>query len=66
MLSLTIDKFDIIASKGEGRVHLFVSQRPIAVDIVEVVAAVLHKDADGFYGFVFAYECGGSCVHHEY
>ena len=49
MAALAIFKFVIIFHKLERRGHLLIGERPVAVQVVEVVAAFLQENADRFF-----------------
>lgn len=54
---LTHDELVVVVEKLEGGGHLFVSQGPMTVEIVEIVHALLKKDSQGF-GIGFANDEG--------
>ncbi len=51
-----IDELDIVFPKDESGVHLLVPERPIAVEVIEVVASVLEKYAKRLFLAPLAYE----------
>src|SRR5882757_4413295 len=52
------DELIIVAGEFQGGGHVLGAEGPVAVEVVEVVAAVLEEDADGLGGFNLADEGG--------
>jgi len=49
MGAFSVNKFYVVVPKQKGRVHLFVAEGPVAVLVVEIVAAVLHENAERLF-----------------
>ena len=56
--AVAVDELVVVVAELQGRVHLLVAERPVAVLVVEVVAAVLQEDADRLLVAAFADHAG--------
>jgi hypothetical protein len=57
MASSAVNEFYVVITEFESSVHLFVGQRPIAVLVIKISAAVLEEYAQGFGVAAFSDEC---------
>lgn len=47
--TFAVNEFDVVVPKYEGGVHLLVPKWPVAMNIVEIVASVLHENAERLF-----------------